>query len=98
MVRILISKPSFNLWVIALIMFPLVGLLLSLTLGQAFAQEPSTFLVNRRVEIWALFYRGMVAAFVVGALVQGSIIYVAWRFRESNKKNRPSASVGGAHH
>jgi heme/copper-type cytochrome/quinol oxidase subunit 2 len=49
------------------------------------------------VEIWALFYRGMVAAFVVGAVVQGSIIYVGWRFREGNKKNQPREPVGGAH-
>jgi heme/copper-type cytochrome/quinol oxidase subunit 2 len=49
------------------------------------------------VEIWALFYRGMVAAFVVGAVVQGSIIYVAWRFREGNKKNLPREPMGGAH-
>ena len=58
----------------------------------AFAQQSSSTsqaeqYLNRRVEIWALFYRGMIAAFVVGAVVQGSIIYVAWRFREGNKKN-----------
>jgi len=35
-----------------------------------------------------LFYRLMVAAFVVGAVVQGAIVYVCWRFRESHKKNR----------
>jgi heme/copper-type cytochrome/quinol oxidase subunit 2 len=39
----------------------------------------------------------MVAAFVVGAVVQGSIIYVAWRFRESNKKNRPPPYMEDAH-
>ena len=30
----------------------------------------------------------MVAAFVVGAVVQGAIVYVCWRFRESHKQNR----------
>jgi hypothetical protein len=66
----------------------------------AFAQESSSSssqaqqYLNRRVEIWALFYRGMVAAFVVGAVVQGSIIYVAWRFREGHKKNRIPAESG----
>jgi len=30
----------------------------------------------------------MVAAFVVGAVVQGAIVYVCWRFRESHKRNR----------
>ena len=94
----MISKSNTHLWLILLVMFPLVGLLLSITLGHAFAQEPSTFMIDRRVEIWALFYRGMVAAFVVGALVQGSIVYVAWRFRESNKKNKPPTSMEGAHH
>jgi heme/copper-type cytochrome/quinol oxidase subunit 2 len=73
---------------------------LSFIVGQAFGQESSSQpqqILDRRVEIWALFYRGMVAAFVVGAVVQGSIIYVAWRFRESNKKNMPREPVGGVH-
>ena len=71
---------------------PLVAVLvLSFIIAPAFAQQsPSSQAeqyLNRRVEIWALFYRGMIAAFVVGAVVQGSIIYVGWRFREGNKKN-----------
>jgi heme/copper-type cytochrome/quinol oxidase subunit 2 len=94
----MISKSNTHLWLILLVLFPLIGLLLSITLGHAFAQQSSTSYLDRRVEIWALFYRGMVAAFVVGALVQGSIVYVAWRFRESNKKNKPPASMGGTHH
>ena len=64
---------------------------LSIIVGQAFGQESSQAqqqMLNRRVEIWALFYRGMVAAFVVGAVVQGSIIYVWWRFREGHPKNK----------
>jgi heme/copper-type cytochrome/quinol oxidase subunit 2 len=65
---------------------------LTVLINQASAQEAQQ-MINRRVEIWALFYRGMVAAFVVGAVVQGSIIYVCWRFRESNKKNIPSESA-----
>jgi heme/copper-type cytochrome/quinol oxidase subunit 2 len=68
----------------------------SIVVGQAFGQEAQQ-MINRRVEIWALFYRGMVAAFVVGAVVQGSIIYVGWRFREGNKKNQPREPMGGAH-
>ena len=81
-------------------------------LGQttAFAQEsaqqqgqestegsPPEELVIRRVEIWGLFYRLMVVAFVVGAVVQGAIVYVCWRFRESNKKNMPREQLGGMH-
>jgi heme/copper-type cytochrome/quinol oxidase subunit 2 len=53
-----------------------------------FAQEAEDLIV-RRVAIWDLFYQGMVAAFVVGALVQGTLIYIYWRFRESNPKNKP---------
>ena len=52
------------------------------------AQEAEE-LVVRRVAIWDLFYQGMVAAFVVGALVQGTLIYIYWRFRESNPRNKP---------
>jgi heme/copper-type cytochrome/quinol oxidase subunit 2 len=68
----------------------------SIVVGQVFGQEAQQ-MINRRVEIWALFYRGMVAAFIVGALVQGSIIYVGWRFREGNKKNQPREPMEGAH-
>lgn len=53
-----------------------------------FAQEAEELIV-RRVAIWDLFYQGMVAAFVIGALVQGTLIYIYWRFRESNPKNKP---------
>jgi hypothetical protein len=53
--------------------------------------------IIRRVEIWGLFYRLMVIAFVVGAVVQGTIIYICWRFRESNKKNQPRESWEGMH-
>ena len=59
----MISKSNAHLWLIVLIVFPLVALLLSITVGHAFAQQsPSSFIIDRRVEIWALFYRGMVAS------------------------------------
>jgi hypothetical protein len=58
------------------------------------ASEEAVF---RRVEIWGLFYRLMVVAFVVGAVVQGTIIYITWRFRESNKKNQPREPWEGTH-
>jgi hypothetical protein len=54
-------------------------------------------LVVRRVEIWGLFYRLMIVAFTVGAVVQGTIIYISWRFRESNKKNWPREPLEGPH-
>ena len=51
--------------------------------------------VIRRVEIWGLFYRMMVAAFVVGAIVQGLNVYISWRFRESNPRFKNIDSSGG---
>jgi len=53
-----------------------------------FAQDAEELII-RRVAVWDLFYQGMVAAFVVGALVQGTLVYIYWRFRESNPKNKP---------
>src|SRR5919199_967405 len=82
-----------NVGLLLFVVSPLVAIfILSLVIVPAFAQESSSSsqaqqYLNRRVEIWALFYRGMIAAFVVGAVVQGSIIYVGWRFREGHKKN-----------
>ena len=79
-------SPRSNIWLLLLLFSPLVILALS-SFDNVFAQESEEFVI-RRVEIWALFYRLMVAAFVVGAVVQGTIVYVCWRFRESHKKNR----------
>ncbi len=70
-------------------LFP-VAILLMLLGGDyaAFAQETTERYLSLRVEIWTLFYRLMVIAFVIGAVVMGSITYVVWRFRESHPKNR----------
>lgn len=51
--------------------------------------------IIRRVEIWGLFYRMMVAAFVVGAIVQGLNVYICWRFRESNPRFKNIGNSGG---
>jgi nicotinamide riboside transporter PnuC len=59
--------------------------------------SPPEEIIVRRVEIWGVFYRLMVVAFVVGAVVQGTVIYVCWRFRESNKKNKPREHLEGMH-
>lgn len=76
---------------------PLV-IIFFLSLAQyALAQESAEKYVVRRVEVWSTFYRLMVVAFVVGAVVQGSIVYIIWRFRESNKKNQPRESMESAH-
>lgn len=79
-------SPKSNIWLLILLFTPVIVLVLS-TFGNVFAQQPAEYVI-RRVEIWGLFYRLMVAAFMVGAVVQGSIVYVCWRFRESHKKNR----------
>lgn len=64
----------------------------------ALAQESAEDYVIRRVEIWSTFYRLMIIAFVVGAVVQGTIVYIIWRYRESNKKNQPKGTMESAHH
>lgn len=79
-------------WMLILLFLPLftISVLSFLTINSASAQADQGVeqYVLRRVEIWGLFYRLMVAAFVVGAVVQGTIIYVCWRFRESSPLNR----------
>lgn len=66
-----------------------------------FGQETTQRYLSARIEIWALFYRLMVVAFVIGAVVMGTMTYVVWRFRESHPKNRGDitpAAGGGGHH
>lgn len=82
-----LMSPRSNIWLLLLLFSPVVLVILS-SFDNVFAQEEAQQFVERRVEIWALFYRLMVAAFVVGAVVQGAIVYVCWRFRESHKQNR----------
>jgi len=79
-------SPRSNIWLLLLLFSPVILLVLS-SFDSVFAQESQEYVI-RRMEIWALFYRLMVAAFVVGAVVQGAIVYVCWRFRESHKRNR----------
>jgi heme/copper-type cytochrome/quinol oxidase subunit 2 len=43
-----------------------------------------------------LFYRLMIAAFMVGAAVVGVLVYIIWRFRESNKRFRVSDTTAGS--
>jgi len=57
----------------------------------AFAQaEPGEYL-DRRVLIWNLFFRLMVVAFTIGAVVSGTMVWLCWRFRESNPNAKPTA-------
>ena len=98
MLRIVIYMSSYysRSWLLLAVVPLLIISLLSLA-EFALAQESAEKYVVRRVEVWSTFYRLMVVAFIVGAVVQGSIVYIIWRFRESNKKNRPRGPMESAH-
>jgi heme/copper-type cytochrome/quinol oxidase subunit 2 len=84
-----------------LILVPVATLTILGVDSAALAQETTERYLSARVEIWALFYRLMVVAFVIGAVVMGTMTYVVWRFRESNPKNRGediTRAPGGAQH
>lgn len=59
------------------------------TISIALGAEAEEF-VNRRVEIWNLFFKMMTIAFTVGAVVSGTLIWLVWRFRESHPKAKPT--------
>ena len=44
--------------------------------------------LNLRAEVWNEFFRMTTAAFTVGAVVSGTMIWLVWRFRESHPKNK----------
>jgi len=60
------------------------------TLDNVFAQEEPGEYLDRRAEIWNLFFRMMVVAFTIGAVVSGTLIWLVIRFRESNPKAKPT--------
>ena len=59
----------------------------------AAGDEPGEYL-DRRVEIWNLFFRMMTVAFTIGAVVSGTMIWLVIRFRESNPKAKPTEYEG----
>ena len=59
----------------------------------AAGDEPGEYL-DRRVIIWNLFFRMMTIAFVVGAVVSGTMIWQCWRFRESHPNAKPTPYEG----
>jgi len=65
----------------------------ALDLAFAAGDEPGEYL-DRRVIIWNLFFKMMSVAFTVGAVVAGTLIWLVWRFRESNPKAKPTAYEG----
>jgi heme/copper-type cytochrome/quinol oxidase subunit 2 len=85
---------------IILLLIPVIAVSL-LGINSVFAQESPENYIIHRIEIWSLFYRLMVVAFVIGAVVMGTMFYIVWRFRESHPKNRGDitpARTGGTHH
>ncbi len=60
------------------------------TLDNVFAQDEPGKYLDRRAEIWNLFFRMMVVAFTIGAVVSGTLIWLIIRFRESNPKAKPT--------
>ena len=59
----------------------------------AAGDEPGEYL-DRRVIIWNLFFKMMTIAFVVGAVVSGTLIWQCWRFRESHPNAKPTPYEG----
>jgi len=82
----------------AIFMPILVVPLLSLVIQLAFGQEEVPEFLNRRVAVWQLFYKLMVSAFIVGAVVTGVIFYVCFRYSENNKHNKFPATKEDAKH
>ncbi len=72
----------------AIFMPILVIPILSLVIQLAFGEEQVPDFLNRRVAVWQLFYKLMVGAFIVGAVVTGTIFYVCFRYSENNKHNK----------
>lgn len=76
-----------------LVLFSVLTVLIILpTLQLVFAaegSEPGQY-VQRKVEIWNLFFKMMTIAFTVGAVVSGTLIWLVWRFRESHPKAKPT--------
>jgi len=64
------------------------------SLQYAFAQDEPGEYMDRRVEIWNLFFRMMTVAFTIGAVVSGTLIWLIIRFRESNPKAKPTKYEG----
>ena len=52
----------------------------------SFAAETPGEYLDRKSEIWNLFFRMMTVAFVVGGVIAGTMVWQVWRFRESNPK------------
>jgi len=78
--------------IIAVSIIALVALALVPQLHFAHAQsseeKSAKQYINLRAEVWNEFFRMTTAAFTVGAVVSGTMIWLVWRFRESHPKNK----------
>ncbi len=72
-------------------LFLVLGVLIIIpSLEYAFAQDEPGEYIDRRALIWNLFFRMMVVAFTIGAIVAGTMAWLVWRFRESNPNATPT--------
>ena len=60
------------------------------TVRLALAVETTGEYLDRKAEIWNLFFRMMTVAFVVGGVIAGTMVWQVWRFREANPKAKPT--------
>ena len=60
------------------------------TVSLTFATETPGEYIDRKAEIWNLFFRMMTVAFTVGGIIAGTMVWQVWRFRESNPKSKPT--------
>ena len=72
-----------------LVVFTIIFIISTLNYAFAAGDEPGEYL-DRRVVIWNLFFRMMVVAFTIGAVVSGTMVWLVWRFRESNPNVKPT--------
>jgi len=72
------------------LLFVLGILIIIPSLEYAFAQDEPGEYLDRRIVIWNLFFRMMVVAFTIGAVVSGTMVWLVWRFRESNPNATPT--------
>jgi heme/copper-type cytochrome/quinol oxidase subunit 2 len=80
-------------WVGLFLVLAVMAVIPAVEYAFAAGDEPGEYL-DRRVIIWNLFFRMMTIAFVVGAVVSGTIIWQVWRFRESHPKAKPTPYEG----
>jgi len=72
------------------LLFVLGILVIIPSLEYVFAQQEPGEYLDRRTVIWNLFFRMMVVAFTIGAVVSGTMVWLVWRFRESNPNATPT--------